>query len=250
VTSPYEHIWDCCCDHGLLGFALLSCQLSNQSPSQLSNQSPSQLSSPKNSTVHFVDIVPELMAELDQKLHRFCPDSPWKTHCIDVAKLPLSQYEGKHLVIIAGVGGDLMIEFIEAINQQHKNLNIDFILCPVHHQYALREKLINLDFSLKDEVLVEENRRFYEVLLVSSVNDKSKKVTAVGDKIWQPLFANDSSTQPAEHSTEQGHIAKNYLEKTLKHYQRIEQGLLQSSSNNKVKSVQQIIDAYTKIAKR
>ena len=101
ATQQYEHIWDCCCDHGLLGFALLSSQT--------------------DSTIHFVDIVPELMAEVENKLERFCPSLPWKAHCLDVAKLPLTQYQGKHLVIIAGVGGDLMKQFIEAIYQQHKS---------------------------------------------------------------------------------------------------------------------------------
>ena len=136
VTQQYDHIWDCCCDHGLLGFALLSSQIS--------------------STIHFVDIVPELMTEVEKKLERFCLSLPWKAHCLDVAKLPLTQYQGKHLVIIAGVGGDLMMQFIEAIYQQHKNFNIDFLLCPVHHQFSLRQKLIELDFGLKNEVLLKD----------------------------------------------------------------------------------------------
>lgn len=53
VTSEYTHIWDCCCDHGLLGAALLSRQA--------------------GSYIHFVDIVPELMSELKNKLQRFHP---------------------------------------------------------------------------------------------------------------------------------------------------------------------------------
>lgn len=106
VTSGYAHVWDCCCDHGFLGAALLSRQVS--------------------STIHFVDIVPELMAELNGKLDRFYSSSAWETHCLDVAKLPLEQYEGKPLIIIAGVGGDLMIKFIDAINQKHSGLDMDF----------------------------------------------------------------------------------------------------------------------------
>jgi len=230
VTSQYDHIWDCCCDHGLLGFSLLSSQAS--------------------SNIHFVDIVPELMSELEQKLQRFCPESPWQTHCIDVANLPLTQCKGKQLIIIAGVGGDLMIQFIEAIIQQHKsvdahvNVELDFLLCPVHHQYALRQKLIELDFSLQDEVLVEENRRFYEILRVSSRKDAASKISPVGEKIWQSLSTKLSAIQ----SPKQSNGADKYLEKTLKHYQRIEQGFLQSpkqnSHQNRNKSVQHVIDAY------
>tara|TARA_R110000787_G_scaffold74694_1_gene165897 strand:- start:7979 stop:8797 length:819 start_codon:yes stop_codon:yes gene_type:complete len=236
ITPQYDHIWDCCCDHGLLGFALLSGKISGQTSQQGSFQA--------SSTVHFVDIVPELMAKVQHKLERFYPNSSWKTYCLDVAKLPLRQ-QGKHLVIIAGVGGDLMLQFISAIVEQHKQLNIDFLLCPVHHQFALRQQLIALDFSLKDEVLIEENQRFYEILLVSFLNeDKSEnpaeelsetksKINPVGDKIWQTT------------SSKQREIIDRYLHKTLSHYQRIQQGAQQ----NKVNDVQHIIDAYNAIAR-
>lgn len=208
VTAQYDHIWDCCCDHGLLGCALLS--------------------RPEATTVHFIDIVPQLMTELESKLQRFYSDSTWKTHCLDVAKLPLAQYKGKHLIIIAGIGGDLMIEFIEAIYKKHKDLNIDFLLCPVHHQYPLRQKLIALDFSLKHEVLIEENRRFYEIVLVSTTSTEKKNINPVGDEIWQ------------SQSGLQSDIADKYLKKTLNHYQRIQQGFHQGKTND----VQHIIDAY------
>lgn len=227
VTFQYDHIWDCCCDHGLLGFALLSRNLINKAPQPIVPH--------VNNTIHFVDIVPELITTVQHKLKRFYPHSNWQTYCLDVAKLPLRQYQGRHLVIIAGVGSDLMIEFIKAIVQQHKDLNIDFLLCPVHHQFALREQLIALNFSLKDEVLIEENRRFYEILLVSSWSDsaseKPNKVSPVGDKIWQT-----SSSQQRE-------IAQKYLHKSLSHYQRIQQGAKQNKANN----VQHIIDAYRDI---
>jgi tRNA (adenine22-N1)-methyltransferase len=223
VAATYDHIWDCCCDHGLLGFALLSRQASNN--------------------IHFIDIVPELMTKLTHKLERFAPSSNWQTHCLDVAKLPLAQHKGKHLVIIAGVGGDLMIQFIEAINQQHKNLNIDFLLCPVHHQFSLRQKLIELNFSLQDEVLIEENQRFYEIMLVSSLadelnkelNEENQPISPVGDKIWQST------------SNKQSEIAVKYLQKTLSHYQRIQQGYQQNARQHTRQDVQHIFDAYSAI---
>ena len=215
VTSQYSHIWDCCCDHGLLGCALLSRLDTINIPSN----------------IHFVDIVPELMSELETKLYSFYADTTWETHCQDVAKLPLAQYDGEHLIIIAGVGGDLMIEFIEAIYHKHKNVNLDFLLCPVHHQFSLRSKLIELDFSLRDEVLVEDNKRFYEIMLVSSESKKSRKLNPVGDKIWQ------------SQSEKQTEIADKYLNKTLNHYQRIQQGFQHGNTKN----VQHIIDAYNAV---
>ena len=210
VTLHYTHIWDCCCDHGLLGLALLS------------------RSAAKN--IHFIDIVPELMVELESKLNGFHLSSSWETHCLDVAKLPLEQYEGKHLIIIAGVGGDLMIECIDSIYQRHQSLTIDFLLCPVHHQFSLRQKLIALDFSLKDEVLVEDNQRFYEIMLVSTATNPEIKINPVGDKIW------------ASESSKQTETAQKYLNKTLNHFQRIQQG--------NTKDVQHIIDAYHEVSLR
>ena len=212
VTSDYTYIWDCCCDHGLLGTALLS-----------------RLAAPY---IHFVDIVPDLMNELENKLQRFYPNSPskWQIHCLDVAALPIEQYEGKNLVIIAGVGGDLTTQFVNAIHQSHSTTNIDFLLCPVHHQFTLRQQLIQLDFSLKNEVLVEENQRFYEILLVSSpgnTDDKQTKISPVGELIWQA------------NTTEQSRITMNYLSKTLEHYQR------KQWSNNA--DIQHIIDAYRSV---
>lgn len=217
VTTNYDHIWDCCCDHGLLGAALL-------------NKQPS-------SVIHFVDIVPELMSELHLKLKQFYPQESsrsqplttldnkirWQTHCIDVNTLPLASYnstnQAKHLVIIAGVGGDLMCEFVSNICKTHARLDIDFLLCPVHHQYTLRQQLINLDFRLEQEVLVEENKRFYEVLLVkANLNAKTdikaniKAVTLTGNDFWQTASEQEYKT------------AKQYLAKTLQHYKRMQLG--------------------------
>lgn len=202
VTSGYDHIWDCCCDHGLLGAELLTRSAA--------------------SNIHFNDIVPELMETVERKLKRFHgnSNSTWVTHCLDVAKLPLAQYQGKHLVIISGVGGDLMTQFIDDLAQSMRTENtltnrlqtesVDFLLCPVHHQFTLRQKLIELNFSLKAEVLLEENRRFYEILLVSSKANSNALISPVGKDIWQV----DSD---AEYST-----SKRYLQKTLDHYGRIQ----------------------------
>lgn len=189
VGDGYQHIWDCCCDHGLLGATLLK---------------------QNEATIHFVDIVPTLMAQLDVKLQHFFADSAhqWQTHCMDVSLLPLNHYQGKHLVIIAGVGGDLMLELVTKIHQRHPTLDIDFLLCPVHHQYTLRHQLNALEFSMKHEVLVEENKRFYEIMLVNNRLDTAAPVSLVGDLIWQ-------SDCPQQYQT-----CHRYLNTLLTHYQR------------------------------
>lgn len=214
VTSTYDHIWDCCCDHGLLGAALLSKQAASH--------------------IHFVDIVPELMSKLENKLARFYPENSnsisnvqWQVHCMDVSALPLQKLDGKHLVIIAGVGGDLMAEFVKAIYQNNPTADVDFLVCPVHHQFTLRKLLIQLDFSLQTETLIVENQRFYEMLLVSTTHKSHTKISPVGSSIWR----GDTS--------EQSKIAADYLRKTLAHYRR-----MQLSHHSEVNH---IIDAYSAV---
>ena len=217
VGTGYDYIWDCCCDHGLLGAALLEGQAASQ--------------------IHFVDIVPDLMHELKNKLAYFYPENSeptsstqWQVHCMDVSALPLQDHEAKHLVIIAGIGGDLMTELVAAIYQKNPAVDIDFLLCPVHHQFTLRQRLIELDFNLKTEYLLEENHRFYEILLVSTAKDSNHPYTpiaAVGNLIWK------SETQ------EQSKIAAAYLKKTLEHYKR--------TQRNHKTDMQYIVDAYNAI---
>ena len=217
VAGHYTHIWDCCCDHGFLGANLLSRQAAPN--------------------VHFVDIVPALIASAERKLQQFYQNatSHWQTHCIDVSKLPLHKYQGSHLVIIAGVGGDLMISFINDICQQYPAIKIDFLLCPVNQQYALRKKLISLQCYLKNEALVADNGRYYEVILASTkskicneTNTKvNKPISPIGDDIWQAK------------STYQAQVVKQYLAKTLNHYKRIQQGGKEN--------VEDIISAYSQL---
>ncbi len=212
VPENYDHIWDCCCDHGLLGAALLARQAAPY--------------------IHFVDIVPALMTDVEEKLSRFFPTdsnsaSQWQVHCIDVSALPLIQYSGKYLVIIAGVGGNLMAKFVQTIHQLQPSAEVDFLLCPVHDQFTLRQQLIQLDFSLLTETLMVENQRFYEILLVSNKKDVTSIISPVGNLIWQA------------NTPEQSKVVAGYLSKTLAHYKRMQ---LKAGSD-----VQHIIDAYSAI---
>ncbi|GGY84596.1 SAM-dependent methyltransferase [Cellvibrio zantedeschiae] len=212
VTPHYDHIWDCCCDHGLLGAALLA-----------------QRNAPH---IHFVDVVPELMQQLHEKLTRFFPQDSqsiprWQVHTLDVSKLPLLEFSGKHLVIIAGVGGDLMCDLVTAIHRNNPNCEIDFLLCPVHHNYTLRQQLIALDLRLKTECLLAENNRYYEILWVTTNKNTTSKIGAVGTSLWH-------SNDPAQRK-----IAEDYLRRTISHYRRVEQ-------NNPSES-KPILEAYSAI---
>ncbi len=227
VSNDYQHIWDCCCDHGFLGVQLLS-----------DNKAPQ---------IHFVDIVPSLMNGLEDKLTRYFPQdnsdqqtvtSQWQVYCMDVAAIPLQKHTGKHLVIIAGVGGDLTQKLVDDIHRQHPDKDIDFLLCPVHQQFELRSHLKALKFGLIDEVLIEENRRYYEILLVSNNQGEAEKsqnvneISSVGDKIWTPSC------------DEKMKVSQQYKAKTLQHYLRIHQG---QEKQGKPSQVKHIINAYQAI---
>ena len=172
------------------------------------------------------------MHELEIKLARFhttmeTEKSHWKAHCLDVATLPIQQFNGKHLVIIAGVGGDLMTQLVKSIYENNRLENLDFLLCPVLEQFTLRQQLIQLHFSLLTETLITENQRFYEILLVSNKKDVASSINPVGKLIWQA------------NTPEQSKAVAGYLSKTLAHYKRMQ---LRAGSE-----VQPIIDAYSAI---
>ena len=206
VNGEYDHIWDCCCDHGLLGFQLLE--------------------NDKVKHLHFVDVVAPLMHEIESKLQRFYEgDGQCSVHCLDVAKLPLAEYgDEKHLIIIAGVGGELLIDLLSALLPATSKMKVQFLLSPVHHNYQLRAFLQQQNIHLLDEKIVAENKRFYELIHIESTllnaTSINHPISLVGDKMWD--FENSS------HCT--------YLQQTIKHYQRM--------SKNPDVDVFDIIKAY------
>lgn len=220
IINDYEHIWDCCCDHGLLGAALLKRNAAKQ--------------------IHFVDVVPNLMQQLEHKLMRFYPkhtiksdESDWQVHCTDVGQLNLAEKQQQQLVIIAGVGGDLTIELVKQIVERHPEHNLEFILCPVHHIYKVRVAMQQLGLGLINEHLMQENQRFYEVLHLSSKS--LTPISPVGTMMWGADQQLDS----------------HYLESTLMHYQRIAKGLakaqLSASQQAEQTFVEQVIADYQRL---
>ncbi|USD67239.1 tRNA (adenine(22)-N(1))-methyltransferase TrmK [Vibrio sp. SCSIO 43136] len=203
VSKHYDVIWDCCCDHGHLGSTLLARKAADE--------------------VIFVDILPELIDALKGKLERFFPDGHWQVMCNDVAKLPLKPTPIKQLVIIAGVGGDLMAEFVKSLNASYPAQQLEFLLCPVNRQYLVRQTLIESGLSLLDESLVEDHGRIYEVIHVSQ-QATGHEISATGEKIWQSLAQGSDS------------VAQRYLDRTLEHY-----------GKGRSDSAKQILAAYLKI---
>ncbi|WNC67696.1 tRNA (adenine(22)-N(1))-methyltransferase TrmK [Thalassotalea nanhaiensis] len=216
ITNNYQNIWDCCCDHGLLGIELLKRKAAN--------------------TIHFADISAPLIDKLELQLQKFFSDdgyvNHWQVHTIDVAKIPLrsgknnKQQKAEQLIIIAGVGGDLLIELVQSIIQANPHSALEFILCPVHHNYKVRAALNELNCRLINESIVKENNRFYEIIhITTSTNKTTLPISNVGSIMWD--FSNDEHQQ--------------YLQQRINHYSR----MLKSTNID----AQRIIDAYNKLSR-
>ncbi|WP_444996400.1 tRNA (adenine(22)-N(1))-methyltransferase TrmK [Aliikangiella sp. IMCC44359] len=209
ITQQYDSIWDCCCDHGLLGLALLKRKAANK--------------------IYFVDIIKHLTSNLEDKLYRFFAAEDyinrWQVLCMNTEKILLNTNNNsphkKHLVIIAGVGGDKIIEMVQSILCNNQKQKVEFLLCPVHHNYKVRKALNSLELGLVDECLVRENNRFYEIMHVAT--DIKKPISLVGSTMWNLSREDDQE----------------YLIKTIRHYQN---KTIQAQPD-----IEQILSAYQAI---
>jgi tRNA (adenine22-N1)-methyltransferase len=183
IKQRYTIIWDCCCDHGFLGMSLL------------------QRNAAK--TVYFVDVLKQPMKQLTEKLQQNfpIPDFSWKVFCCDLKSVEIPQ-QNNQLFIIAGVGGDKIIEFVKSIFSKTKTLQADFLICSVHGNYRVRELFIELGYKLVDETIIQENKRFYELIYVSK--NSQNEISNTGSIMW------DWSNQ--EH--------QEYLDKTISHFEK------------------------------
>lgn len=137
-----------------------------------------------SSQVHFVDVVQHLIDEIETRLASV-PQKNGLAQCGDVAMINL--HEGKdHLVIIAGVGGDLLLEMVRSIVSRHSSLmktnRLDFILCPVRQLHKVRQGLNDLKLGLISEKIVQDNKLFYEIIQVS--NQSPVSISLVGETMW------------------------------------------------------------------
>jgi len=168
--SPYPCIWDCCCDHGYLGIKILGNELCEK--------------------ILFVDQLPHLIEQLSSKLLVF-DTGKHELIAADAADLSFNA-DQRHLVILAGVGGDTSVEIVRAIESKHPTVQIDYIFCPSTSQKSLREYLAHYNFALASESLVCDNKRYYEILYVKGkiLGSDHRKVSLSCD-----LWDKDNSDQ-------------------------------------------------------
>jgi len=205
ITEPYDIVWDCCCDHGFLGMALLERGIAKH--------------------INFVDIIPTLMEALEQSLQQFEQGKflpSWQVRCEDVAQIKLPT-AAKQVVVIAGVGGDLCLKLIEQIiaNNPQSLHQLSFIICPIQHLYKVREGLKACNLKLENEQIIVENKRFYEVLHVS-VN-ASQTLTQTGGQMWDKHNPQHHlyQQQLLDHYTRMLNKDRLYYQKVITEYQRV-----------------------------
>ncbi|GAA5314800.1 MAG: tRNA (adenine(22)-N(1))-methyltransferase TrmK [Candidatus Pelagadaptatus aseana] len=178
TVNNYDVIWDCCCDHGYLGLNLRYQEIARQ--------------------LVFVDLIPTLIEQVEQRIEKY-----EATGCLaitaDVGKLEFNP-EQKHLVIIAGIGGENIAVILEAIRQKRGFSNMDFIFCPTTTQYHLRSYLAKNGFISVTEKLVTESNRDYEI--IGTRQDINGPPISPTGTFWDPQ-------QPAH---------RRYLTKLIRHY--------------------------------
>lgn len=164
INPGYDRIWDCCCDHGLLGMSLMQNQYASE--------------------VIFVDVVESITEQLTDKLTQNFPRHQynWQVRCDDVNNLAVPA-DDSQLFIIAGVGPDQTIDFINSLCASAKDTPIDLLTCLVSGNYAVRKALIHQGYKLNSEQLIFDNNRFYEAIYASKSGDKT--LLDVGDEMWQ-----------------------------------------------------------------
>ncbi|BFM15470.1 tRNA (adenine(22)-N(1))-methyltransferase TrmK [Maricurvus nonylphenolicus] len=197
AKGTYHTIWDCCCDHGYLGIQILKNQLCDQ--------------------LVFVDQVPHIIEQLQRQLEQqpeLYPSERYQAVSGDAGALVFDPAV-KHLVILAGVGGEHIVDIMRAMaaNAKGKDLDqvaqMDFLLCPTTTQFDLRQYLNAEHYGLLQESIVSEKGRDYEVIHVrqpQSGNEYShalERVSLTG-RMWQ-----------SDHEHHQ-----RYHNKLMRHYQR------------------------------
>ena len=163
LVEPYRMVWDCCCDHGLLGMSLLKRS--------------------RASEVIFVDVLEEQMKKLEATLRQNYPvdEYRWHVRCADVKNIVVPNRDSQ-LFIIAGVGARQTVEFINSLSLSAPHVSFDLLICSVHGNYAVRNALINNGYKLRGEQIIFENNRFYEGIYVSK--GASEEIANTGSAMW------------------------------------------------------------------
>lgn len=156
-----RYFYDLCCDHGNLGI----CVHLNKRP----------LSTTLN------DQVESICINLEKQITDITRLENINVLNQDATKIKF-KVQGPKCVLIAGIGGPLLLKIVENLIPQINKEDI-LILSPHTKIHEVRSKLKVLGLTLIEEVYCCENNKHYEMLKVS-LNPKGKEITLVGTDLW------------------------------------------------------------------
>lgn len=214
-TPNYGAIWDLCCDHGLLGLHLHE-----------------QF---KSSEVHLVDQVEPIIDQLHAKYSERKDGRLFIQQC-SAEDINLTHH-ARQCFVIAGVGGETAAAIVLALtpkieallrsNEKESHLEppqIDILISPNKHVFALRNVLAQLSITLIEEAFVTDKGRHHEHLFLRFQHQPTHRPSALGETLWQQV-------SPEKRS---------YVEKLIRHYQRV-------CRHAPTELDQQALKAYTKL---
>lgn len=145
IPPGYDSVWDLGCDHGRLGMAVLE-----------SGRAPA---------VTFVDRLARITDPLQHRLTAYSAHG-YRVLTEDARDLMLPD-TGRHLLVLAGVGDELMVAILEALAGQAVAERFDWLLSPANNDFEVRNYLRRAGYGLLAEGLVIERGRGYEWLRLS-----------------------------------------------------------------------------------
>lgn len=142
--------WDFCCDHGLLGKAIIKSGAFGE--------------------VHFVDKVSNIMKKLDDDLAEYFKNENYKTHSSDLRFEKLNP-EGNLLFL--GIGSKSMIEMLKVQCPQARE-GLRLILCPNKGSEILREYLSVSNWKLVYDELIADKKDCRDFLVCEIAGEDIK----------------------------------------------------------------------------
>jgi len=93
-------------------------------------------------------------------------------------------------IVISGLGPDTILKILKDINNyKYKNTLKNIIICANKGYKKIRKYLIKKKFLIKNEMILEENNKIYEIIFFK----KGKKSYNKNDKIFGPILRKEKN---------------------------------------------------------
>jgi tRNA (adenine22-N1)-methyltransferase len=123
--------------------------------------------------------------------------------------------------VIAGMGGNLIRDIIEADLEVFKKLD-SCILQPVQNPEVLREYIYNMGYNIIDEELCTEEKKFYEIIKIK-YDSQVNPVDPIYYEISEKLIEKKHPLLPV------------YINKKLNKYYKIYDSLTENTENTRIR---------------